>query len=699
MNNGINTINTINARYDLIINRIKEIKDEQAVGEPFCTYFKKAASFLVILDDVCTAVRDDALKTMDIESLKALNTELYEDILKDNYEVSFANPAYMASVVKAAGFDAAIAQYLCFLAAELRGLIPYAFEADTEILTIYMELFVEIYCCFVYAAELKKDSAPESSEIRQCIYWFERDCSEIVISRRVRQQLDPACSFATDIIRSCDLDDIRYLFWFGEYITETEIRLAEFMGSLSEEEIAGMARTYVQGYIIGFEKTGKDVSKKSTVNIRFPLGFERMIRRAVILFEDAGLKPVIYRAATLSINKRGQDRTGYYGAVPNRQYDYDHREDPAIYLDNDYVNRKLDVLRAAYEDNRELASGHAGPAVVEEFGEEPFLPEEKKEAPVLSDRQRRLMVKLEEKSGRLINEFIPGEERSFTVIAFPKPCIGTDFEEIFMETVRLNTLDYRKYEQMQQIIIDVLDKASCVRIAGKNGNDTEMTVALGELADPDKETNFENCVADVNIPVGEVFTTPKLKGTAGVLHAPQTYLDELKYVDLRLEFSDGIIVKYSCANFDDEELNKKYIEDNLLRHHKTLPMGEFAIGTNTTAYRMARDFGIEKLLPILIGEKTGPHFAVGDTCYSYEEDITSYNPDGKAIMARSNDFSQLRDTDPEKAYFHCHTDITIPYDELAGVYAINKDGSQTAIIEDGLFVLEGLEELNIPLMK
>ena len=128
-------------------------------------------------------------------------------------------------------------------------------------------------------------------------------------------------------------------------------------------------------------------------------------------------------------------------------------------------------------------------------------------------------------------------------------------------------------------------------------------------------------------------------------------------------------------------------------------MGEFAIGTNTTAYRMARDFGIEKLLPILIGEKTGPHFAVGDTCYSYEEDIMSYNPDGKAIVARSNDFSKLRDTDPEKAYFHCHTDITIPYDELAGVYAINKDGSQTAIIEDGLFVLEGLEELNIPLMK
>ena len=592
-----------------------------------------------------------------------------------------------------------MAQYLCFLIAELRGLIPYAFEADAEILTIYMELFVEVYCCFVFACEQKKDAVPDSSEIRQCLYWFERDNSEIVIAKRVREQLDPGHSFAADIIRECDLEDTRYLYYFGEYITEAEIRLAEFLNSLPEEDIDKMASTYVKGYITGFEKTGKDLSKKSVVNIRYPLGFERMIRRAMELFEEAGLKPVIYRAATLSINKRGQDRIGYYGAIPNRQYDYDHREDEAVYLDNDYVNRKLGVLRAAYEDNRELASWHAGPAVVEEFGEEPFLPGGKKEAPAFSDKQRRLVVKYQEKSGRLINEFIPGEERSFTIIAFPKPCIGDSFREIFRETVMLNTLDTDKYERMQQIIIDVLDKASYVRVAGHNGNETEIVVALNELKDPENETNFENCVADVNIPAGEVFTTPKLKGTAGILHAPRIYLEGLEYLDLKLGFSSGIITDYSCRNFDDEALNRKYIEDNLLHHHKTLPMGEFAIGTNTTAYRMVRDHGIERLLPILIGEKTGPHFAVGDTCYSYEEDIKTYNPDGKAIVARSNDYSDLRKTDPVKAYFHCHTDITIPYDELKGVYAVAMNGEQTAIIEDGLFVLEGLEELNIPLMR
>ncbi|HCM92696.1 MAG TPA: leucyl aminopeptidase, partial [Lachnospiraceae bacterium] len=387
------------------------------------------------------------------------------------------------------------------------------------------------------------------------------------------------------------------------------------------------------------------------------------------------------------------------GAVPNKQYDYDHREDVGIYLDKDYVNRRLDVLRAAYEDNKELAAYLAGPAVVEEFGEEPFAPRECRAAITLSKKQQKLSVECADRTGRLTNEYIRGDERSFTIIAYPKPYIGKNFARIFRETVKLNNLDYRKYETMQQIIIDVLDKASYVRVAGMNGNETEMIVALNELKDPEHETNFENCVADVNIPVGEVFTSPKLKGTSGLLHAPRIYLGGLKYVDLKLEFSAGEIVKYSCKNFADDDLNKKYIEDNLLFHHKTLPLGEFAIGTNTTAYRMARDFKIEQLLPILIGEKTGPHFAVGDTCYSYEEDIKSYNPDGKAIVARSNDYSDLRDTEPDKAYFHCHTDITIPFDELEGVYAVMMDGEQTAIIEKGLFVLEGLEELNEPLRK
>ena len=81
-----------------------------------------------------------------------------------------------------------------------------------------------------------------------------------------------------------------------------------------------------------------------------------------------------------------------------------------------------------------------------------------------------------------------------------------------------------------------------------------------------------------------MFTSPVLTGTNGKLHVSQVYLNELNYENLELDFVDGKIVSYTCTNFEEEAENKKYIEDNVLYHHKTLPMGEFAIGTNTTAY-------------------------------------------------------------------------------------------------------------------
>ena len=260
--------------------------------------------------------------------------------------------------------------------------------------------------------------------------------------------------------------------------------------------------------------------------------------------------------------------------------------------------------------------------------------------------------------------------------------------------MRLNTLDYRLYQNIQQKLINALDEGCEVKIKGRGVNHTDMTVCLHELKCPEKQTNFENCVADVNIPVGEVFTSPVLCGTNGVLHVSGVYLDGLYYKDLKLTFTDGRVSDYTCGNFPDEEENRSYIKENILFHHDMLPLGEFAIGTNTTAYVMAKKYQIEDILPVLIAEKMGPHFAVGDTCYSWSEDTAVYNPDGKEIIARDNEVSILRRIDAGKAYFGCHTDITIPYEELGEITVVKKDGSLIPIIEDSRFVLPGTEELN-----
>jgi hypothetical protein len=71
-----------------------------------------------------------------------------------------------------------------------------------------------------------------------------------------------------------------------------------------------------------------------------------------------------------------------------------------------------------------------------------------------------------------------------------------------------------------------------------------------------------------------------------------------------------------------------------------------------------------------------------------------YNPDGKEIISRDNEVSLLRKTEPDKAYFNCHTDITIPYDEIGTITAVHADGKRIDIIKNGKFVLEGCEKLN-----
>ena len=474
------------------------------------------------------------------------------------------------------------------------------------------------------------------------------------------------------------MEDLRYLYRFGEYISENELRTAKYLNELPEEMIRRMADVYTEGYRMGFVNTGKDLSKKETVEIRYVIGFERVIRTAIENFAKMGLKPVIYRSSDSALTKRQHLKTGYYGAIANKKF----------------MERKLEVIRTTYEHHKELAGRYAGPACIDMFGEEPFSPEQKEEVIRLTGKQEELQLKFQSRQSQITNQYIKGDERSFTIVAYPVPEIGEQYEEIFHEIIRINTLDAKVYEKVQQALIDVLDQGEYVHILGGNGNRTDLKVQIHELKDPKKETAFENCVADVNIPVGEVFTSPVLEGTNGVLHVSKVYLHELQYRDLEITFANGMIADYNCGNFERELENKEYIHDNILHRHATLPLGEFAIGTNTTAYVAAKKYGIEEKMPILIAEKMGPHFAVGDTCYSWSEDVKVYNPDGKEIVAKDNSVSILRREDVAKAYYQCHTDITIPYEELQKIAVVTRKGDEIPLLLDGRFVLPGTEILN-----
>lgn len=673
-------------RYALSMERIHEICTETGERNRFEDYFRRTAQFICQIEELVQKIESDWLITASEEELAQTNRSLYEDILEENYGSSYANPDYAAEML---GQD--YGQLFSFVYTEIRGMIVYAFEERKMDLTILCELFVQLYTCF-------EEEIPSFEMLKDIVYWHMSDYCDVKLEQRVRDMVDAEMSFARDIICGEDLSNTRYLYLFGEYVSESELRTSRFLNTLPEEEIQKLAYTFTEGYRKGFEIAGIDLSKKKTVNVRYSLGFERIIKEAIRMFEKMGLQSVLYRAAVASVNKKQSLKIGYYGCVANPQYEYDHRADEALYMDKAYVERKLGALHHAYDLYKEQANVHAGPAVLEVFGETPFAAQSKQTAAKLSEKQQKLQVYYQSSAGQMVNEYIPGDERSFTIMALPVPAVGEPYGEIFEEVVKINTLDYKLYQEIQQKLIDALDQGDQVHIVGSGDNCTDLTVNLWKLQDPSRETIFENCVADVNIPVGEVFTSPVLEGTNGVLNVSEVFLNELKYVNLKVTLKDGVVSDYSCGNFENPQDGKEYFMENVMHHHETLPLGEFAIGTNTTAYVMAEKYGITNKMPILIAEKMGPHFALGDTCYSFSEEQRLYNPDGKEIVAKDNSFSVLRKEDPSRAYFNCHTDITIPYKELALIEVIARDGSRTEILKDGRFVLAGTEELNRPFL-
>lgn len=690
----------IEDRYELMVERIRSITKEETVDMRYRDYFVRTGEFLLQLDKVIEKVKSGMpiSESCTAGELQQINAALYQDVMPENYETSYCNYEYTRQMFGEKIAENEIedidkreylfADYLTFLCYEFHGLIAAAFEGRVVDLTVWFELFVEVYGIFENFLSVKA--------VKDAIYYFEHDYAEFFMDYRVREKMDPILSFATDIVMKCEDGDNSYLYEYGEYIGKNELETEAFLRRMSSEKVASIARTYTEGFRQGFVAAGIDMSKKKHVNIRYSIGMERIVKAAILQFRDMGLEPLCFRYDTNRINRTRMNRIGYVGTPVNKQMDYDHQMDQTLFLDRKLMERKLEVMRGAYEKYRYEASVYAGPACIEIFGETPFEPVSKPGQLTLSKKQQELGVEYTNELSQIVNEYIPGDEYSFTIIAYPMPEIGDDYEEIFEQIIRINNLESDVYRPVHQMIIDELDQAEWVHVIGQNGNQTDMKVSMHVLERPETETNFENCLADVNIPLGEVFTSPKLTGTHGVLNVSEVYLNDLKYVDLRLTFEDGKIKTYTCKNFNREEDNVKFVKDNLLGGRDTLPIGEFAIGTNTTAYVLANKYNMVYKLPILIVEKMGPHFAVGDTCYSWSEENILHNPDGKEIVAKDNECSILRKTDISKAYFNCHTDITIPYDEIGGIYSVHADGTKVAIIENGRFVLPGTEMLNEP---
>ena len=653
------------AQYQADLKRVEGIFDTtKDSGEPKKKYIHKIAEKILYFADL----EKENLKNKNIEELKEINEKVYFEIKPENYDTSYANPEYS---VQQLGKDLGAAYSNFYIA--FRSFYSYALEHSIYNMQKWNAVFIDLF----------DNSNAEDETIPGLLTKVGRDVNVMDTELNFVKRFGEESIGYRDIVLNCDHRDLRYLYQYDKYISEDQIKTAEFLQNYPEDKIKQFSLEMVKAYIRGFELARKDLSTRKIVKVIYNVGQERIIKQLTQDFTAKGFKVLLTEAASTN---------------PNKQYGYDHRFDGALLYDEEFAAKTDEVMQEAVENCSVSLNKYSGTFYFDKFGEKPFAPKAKSACLKLNPEQQKLMQRMNINHRQLLDKYMSRSVTSFCIVAFPIPEIGKQFEEIFEDTLSVNMIDTLHHEDIQQHIVDVADKADIVHVKGKNGNLTDIKVKMQKLEDPNKHTNFVNCGADVNVPVGEIFTSPKLEGTNGVLHLKETFLKGLKFVDIKLTFKDGFVDKFSCANFDSEEENQKFILENLLFPHKTLPLGEFAIGTNTQAYVMAKKYDILDILPVLIVEKMGPHFAIGDTCFSWEEDFAVYNPiDGKEITARENSKSALRKTDMHQAYTNCHTDITLPYEDLDFITAISAKGEKFDIIRDGRFVVKGSEELNEPL--
>ena len=275
-------------RYALSVERLGSMAQEHLSDEKFDKYFHFVREFLLMVDENYRFAHDGSFDKATMEELKERNNRLYEDILPENYDKSYGNPTFAVSV-----FGDEFGKLLSALYFELRSLITAAYEGEIFELAVALELFLEVYGVFASADQDGKTPAYE--DVRKILYWYGSDYAEEFRQHGFAKMVDSDKSFVRDVVLNSDLTDLRYLYRFGEYITDNEIKTAEHLNGLTEEEIDKLATTFTEGYRIGFETTRKDISKKKTAEIRYPIGMERMVRQAILNFNEIGLKASITR--------------------------------------------------------------------------------------------------------------------------------------------------------------------------------------------------------------------------------------------------------------------------------------------------------------------------------------------------------------------------------------------------------------------
>lgn len=614
---------------------------------------------------------ENYFKENSFSDLQLINSHQFAMINGINYNSSFLNPSYSEKKL-----GKHIGHMLSAYFHSIFNCINESYRKND----LYIDVIIGEFFRLV---EFLSSQDIDISQLKSLLRDFEIELLDIKEILKLSKDYPISLNLETEICLYSDLTNPNYLYKYGVPIRENDIAFSSLLASYSEDSIDKIAKHIADSYLLGFKIRNKDFKNRTCSRIVSVIGLERISRAIIKYLKSKDLN------AFVVID---------YSSIYNPQMAMDHKDDISLFIDEKFKELKLNAINTAHKHCEDTLNCYMGNIILLSFGQQPSKLSLKASALSLTEEHQIMVKDLNLKTKQVFESYVPKSEISYTGMAFPCSEIGNNYKEIFDEVLNINLLDPKPYLEIQNTLIETLDKGKYSIIKGCNGNKTDLKVALQPIANPEKESNFMSCGADVNIPIGEVYTSPQLKGTNGILHVKEIVVSKKVYYDLLVEIKDGFVSDFSCSNFENPKDGKDYIRNNLFNSNNTLAVGEFAIGTNTYAYAISKRLNIVNKLHTLIVEKMGPHIALGDTCCAWSEDnvfIDLINK--KRFTAYDNEKSSLRKCHISKAYFNTHKDITIPYDDVKMISIFTYDDEEIQIIKDGRFVLPGCEYLNIPL--
>ncbi|MCD6322749.1 MAG: aminopeptidase [Clostridiales bacterium] len=629
--------------------------ENKELQERFDAFWKSCNDKL----SIAQRIRQDYAKYRTLEQNKIFFKEMAED-----YEHNFSNAEYLHE--------------LGFPDVDLLSVIYRVFDRSLRNVMLNRPIFVWnksdlLLALSVFFKDLDRNKLQSAFDKQCCLTQIQVEDSRMLESSTIINGFNRTLESANGM-------EFDWMAGYGVYISPLEQDMCKFWYSLSELTLDRIATHIVDAFFHGFISQSRSIDNRTNVRLMYAIGQEALAQRVVELFRNRGFEPIILQPSSSAYSEQCIE---------------DHKYDFSAYIISTCYEGQSSAYSLATERYRDYIQNTCGFIRIGTFGKRTNMVASGTNAYKPGAQTLKLYGEMLAKNRSIEAGILKPDRLSFCSIVFPDKRVGKDFKAIFDSFYKLNTEESKPYELIQNELIDILDKCDSVRLVGMNGNRTDMTVNMMQLKDKTSQTKFLNCGGDINVPHGEMFTTPLLTGTDGILNVNEIYLRGKFYKNLTLTFKDGHVTDYSCNNFEDSEENRRYIFENLLNNTENAPIGELSIGTNTLAYKTAQEYSLFSCLPILLAEKMGPHIAIGDPCFARGEDSAVYNIyDGKEMVARENEITANRAQNPD-CYVNFHTDITIPFNEMGLFAGVNlKTGEEHIIIKNGRFVPEAAHKLN-----